>query len=108
MDEREKVEVDIAKMQLSESGPSNEDPARPETPTAPRLHAAEIGINFETRLTREVNFQGQSRTLVGFADYTLGYDDKASGSGNLVVLEAKKRYHVTRAYGQLLAYMGTL
>ena len=67
-----------------------------------------IGLYFETELKQKVNYQGQSFMLSGLADYSLGYQQRGSGSGNLVVVEAKKRYKLGKAYGQLLAYMGLL
>lgn len=66
----------------------------------------DICVYFETEVRQAISFKGKDYILSGIADYSLGYNDAGTGSGNLVVVEAKRRYHLNRAYGQLLAYMG--
>ena len=55
-----------------------------------------------------VQYKGQARKLAGKADCTLGYRNQQTNAGNLVVVEAKQRYHVGQPYEQLLSYMGKL
>ena len=65
----------------------------------------DICVYFETEIRQAISFQGKDYMLSGIADYSLGYN-AGTGSGNLVVVEAKGRFHLPLAYGQLLAYMG--
>lgn len=66
----------------------------------------DICVYFETEIRQAISFKGKDYILSGIADYSLGYNDAGTGSGNFVVVEAKRPYHLNRAYGQLLAYMG--
>ena len=66
----------------------------------------EIGLYFENELKLKVMFEGKKHILTGVADYSLGLKQLGSRFGNLVLVEAKKRYCIGNAYGQLLAYMG--
>lgn len=69
---------------------------------------APLGLYFETKLKQEVTFEGKRYLLFGFVDYSFGHAQRGSGSGNFVVVEAKRRYHIGLSYGQLIAYMGLL
>ena len=63
-------------------------------------------VYFETEIRQAISFNGTDYVLSGIADYSLGYNNDGTGSGNLVVVEAKRRYYLHAAYRQLLAYMG--
>ena len=76
----------------------------PESPAS--TSRQDICVYFETEIRQAISFKGKDYILSGIADYSLGYNDAGTGSGNLVVVEAKRRYYLPRAYGQLLAYMG--
>ena len=76
----------------------------PESPAS--ASRQDICVYFETEIRQAISFKGKDYILSGIADYSLGYNDAGTGSGNLVVVEAKRRYYLPRAYGQLLAYMG--
>jgi hypothetical protein len=65
-----------------------------------------MSLYVETELKQVVVHKQKKYTLNGFADYTLGYNNEGVLSGNLVVIEAKTRYHMSGAYGQFLSYMG--
>lgn len=38
--------------------------------------------------------------LSDIADYSLGYNNATTGSGNLIVVQAKRRFQLCLAYGQ--------
>lgn len=76
----------------------------PESPAS--TSRQDICVYFETEIRQAISFQGKDYVLSGIADYSLGYNNAGTGSGNLVVVEAKRRYYLPLAYGQLLAYMG--
>jgi hypothetical protein len=65
-----------------------------------------MSLFVETEMKQVVVHKKKKYTLNGFADYTLGYSNERVLSGNLIVVEAKRRYHMGEAYGQLLSYMG--
>lgn len=67
---------------------------------------AEICLYFETEMKQNIRFKGSTYVLRGIVDYSLGYSQGDIGSGNLVVVEAKRRFQMSRAYGPLLSYMG--
>lgn len=64
----------------------------------------QLSLYVESELKQKVQHNGNSFTLTGIADYSLGYHDGVTMSGNLIVVEAKRRYHMSEAYGQLLSY----
>ena len=72
----------------------------------PSSSNAELCLFFETELKQIVTFKNKPHVLSGLADYSLGYKHDDTGSGNLVVVEAKRKYDLSKAYGQLLSYMG--
>lgn len=76
----------------------------PESPAS--ASRQDICVYFETEIRQAISFKGTDYVLSGIADHSLGYNNDGTGSGNLVVVEAKRRYHLHAAYGQLLAYMG--
>ena len=65
-------------------------------------------LYFETPFKMRVIYEGKSRELTGKADYSVGYLQGGSSSGNLICVEAKRRRDLGKAHGQLLAYMGLL
>ena len=75
---------------------------------APGPVPAPMGLYFETELRAPISFKGEKRMLCGFADWSLGHFSGGSGSGNLVLVEAKKRDYIRESYGQLAAYMGMM
>ena len=113
IDERSVMQRSTLSSSTTPSLPSSSTPTRP-TETDPRdtsKHQSEptaIGLYFETELKQKVTYQGKQYVLSGFADYSLGHTQRGSGSVNLVVVEAKRRYKIGNSYGQLLAYMGLL
>jgi hypothetical protein len=54
-------------------------------------------------LKQEITDKGRPHLLTGIADSTLGYSNLQSISGNLIIVEAKRRYNLAGAYGQLLS-----
>ena len=76
----------------------------PESPAS--TSGQDICVYFETEIRQAISFKGTDYVLSGIADYSLGYKNDGTGSGNLVVVEAERRYHLHVAYGQLLTYMG--
>lgn len=97
--------------------PSTDDCAAPTTPEKlssslssvhlePSAKPIEMSLSLETKLKQTIKHKGKLFTLSGFADYTLGYPHDGKLSGNLVVVEAKRKHRIGEAYGQLLAYMG--
>jgi hypothetical protein len=101
--------------------PSPTTPAQPAPVTAsqpalptriPNLNSftpqtlSSVGVYFETPLSQTVMHKGKAMLLSGWADYTLGHSQTESGLSNFVIVEAKRRYAIGLAYGQLLTYMG--
>lgn len=76
----------------------------PESPTS--ASRQDICVHFETEIRQAISFKGTNYVLSGIADYSLGYNNEGTGSGNLVVVEAKQLFNLQSAYAQLLAYMG--
>lgn len=69
--------------------------------------SAELSLFVGTELTQEVIYKGKKHVLTGTADYSLGYSNALTMSGNhLVVTEAKQVEDMPAAYGQLLSIMG--
>ena len=99
----EKAQSGLAAFQ-PDSGSSSEPPLTPAHKSA--AEAQPIHLYLETRLEKEVVYKGKPHMLSGFVDYSLGYEGVDKSSGNLLVVEAKRRYEIGAAYGQLLAYMG--
>ena len=66
----------------------------------------DLSVFVEMELKQEVIYKGKPHLLTGITDYTLGYSNVHTMSGNLVIVEAKRTDHMPAAYGQLLAYMG--
>lgn len=69
---------------------------------------SEMCLFFETELKQTVTFKGKPHVLSGLADYSLGYRNDDTGSGNLIVVEAKRKDDMRKVYGQLLCYMGMI
>ncbi|MCJ1334076.1 hypothetical protein MMC10_010783 [Thelotrema lepadinum] len=101
----EKAQSGLAAFQ-PDSGSSSEPPLTPAHKSA--AEAQPIHLYLETRLEKEVVYKGKPHMLSGFVDYSLGYEGVDKSSGNLLVVEAKRRYEIGAAYGQLLAYMAII
>ncbi len=69
---------------------------------------APMSLFLESQLKQLVTFRGKQFLLSGIADYSLGYKANDTITNNLIVVEAKKRWGMEAAYGQLLSYMGLL
>ena len=69
---------------------------------------AVLELQHETKMQREVAYQGEMRLLSGYADYTVWYEPqkKSSLATNLIIIEAKKINFTDTCLGQLTAYMG--
>lgn len=78
----------------------------PENANSPPLEKSELCLFFETKLIKPITFNGRTYVLRSIADCSLGYSHCSTGSGNLVVVVAKRRYQMSLAYGQLLSSMG--
>ena len=76
-------------------------PSQPEEP-------AVLELQHETQLKRQVIYDGETRLLSGYADYTIWYKSpkKANLATNLIIIEAKKINSTDTCLGQLTAYMG--
>lgn len=67
---------------------------------------ADLSLFVEVELRQEVFYKGRQHLLTGVADYSLGYGNTHTMSGNLVIVETKRIERMNSAYGQLLSYMG--
>ena len=69
---------------------------------------AVLELQHETRFQRQVTYQGETRLLSGYADYTVWYDSqkRSKFATNLIIVEAKKMNSTDTCLGQLTAYMG--
>ena len=67
-----------------------------------------LELQHETQFQRQIVYQGETRLLKGYADYTVWYDsrNKSSLATNLIIIEAKKIGFTDTCLGQLTAYMG--
>jgi hypothetical protein len=76
--------------QQPESEVSN-DTHPPGPDTSEHEDPAELELLHETRLSKDVNYKGQTRLLSGFADYSVWYESvaKQTMATNLVIVEAK-------------------
>ncbi len=63
----------------------------------------DLSLFVEMELKQEITDKGRPHLLTGIADSTLGYSNLQSISGNLIIVEAKRRYNLAGAYGQLLS-----
>lgn len=57
----------------------------------------DLCVYFQTEIRQTIKFHGTDYVLSGIADYSLGYNHAGTGSGNLIVVEAKRRHHIARA-----------
>lgn len=57
-------------------------------------------------LQQEIVYQGKPYILTGTTGYSVGYTNAHSMSGNLIIVEGKRKDGMTAVYGQLLSYMG--
>lgn len=96
-----------------EASPSNEESQRPDIPAQPSsaspvleptLRPIQMSLYVETELKQHIKYNRKDYVLSGFANYTLGYCNEGTLSGNLILVEAKRRYQMAEAYGQLLSY----
>jgi hypothetical protein len=71
------------------------------TPT----EANSLRLKLETPFKHVVEHEGQKRTLIGSADYSLWYDRTDMGT-NLVVVKGKQFGDTAAVQSQCLAYMG--
>lgn len=76
----------------------------PERPASTSVQ--DICVYFETEIRQTISFKGKDYVLSDVADYSYGYKKADTRSGYLVAVEAKRHYHLSLAYGLLLAYMG--
>ncbi len=83
-------------------------PSKPEFSSS-RDTPVPMNVFFETELKQLVTFRGKQYLLSGIPNYSLGYKtEDTTISNNLVIVEAKRRWAMESAYGQLLSYMGLL
>lgn len=68
----------------------------------------DANLYVETPFKLRVLYEGISRDLTGKADYSVGYRQGESSSGNLICVEAKRRGLWISAHEQVLSYMGLL
>lgn len=87
----------IKSVQTRPSAPPQEDPAT-------------LSLQYETKLEKEVIYEGEKRLLSGAADYTLWYAPCTPKdlSTNLIIIEAKKTQSADSCLGQIAAYMGII
>lgn len=85
--------------------PAGSKPGGTDTTSEQSTHT-DIGIYFEPEIRQNVKFKEVEYSLSGFADYALGHRESGIFSGNLIIVEAKRRFQISSAYGQLLACMG--
>jgi hypothetical protein len=97
----EKRLVDQVTSQAANTGDN-----RPSTP-AP-VPPAPVQLQFESKLTYPVEFNGEKRLYSGIADYSLWYESASEMGLNLVVMEAKKADTAQLGEVQCLSYMGKL
>lgn len=109
--------IAIHDAQAQKRSPPTPNPISPTTPkptttelTNPLFKSTSLGsemcLFFETELRQTVTFKGKPYVLSGLVDYSLGYQNDDTGSGSLIVVEAKRRDDMRKVYGQLLCYMG--
>lgn len=68
----------------------------------------QMALYVDVELKQQVTYKRKTCLLTGIVDYLLGYNADGTMSGNLIVVEAKRKYRLGDAYGQLLSYMGML
>ena len=75
--------------------------SQPEDPTV-------LGLQRETQFQRQVTYQGETRLLSGYADYTVWNESqkRSNFATNLIIIEAKKINFTDTCLAQLTAYMG--
>ena len=71
---------------------------------------AVLELQHETRFQRQVTYEGETRLLSGYADYTVWYESekRAKLATNLIIIEAKKTSTTDACLGQLAACMGVV
>ncbi|KKZ68314.1 hypothetical protein EMCG_05989 [[Emmonsia] crescens] len=98
----EKRLAEVERLKDVKSQPALHPSSRPTTPDPP----APVSLQFETKLSFPVEVHGQTKLLVGKADYALWYNTEEDMGTNLLVVEAKKKFFAYSAIPQLIAYMG--